>query len=87
MANQSTKPPENGASLDVHFNIDLKGSQSYKQAQKPFQKLSPEQEKHLADWVLAQTALGLPQTHQELLFLRNESFKLLEKQRALKNVG
>nr|CAA83918.1 transposase [Pyricularia grisea] len=46
----------------------LKGSQPYKKAQSPFQRLSTEQEKHLADWVLTQTALGLPPTHQELRF-------------------
>ncbi|KAI7909099.1 transposase [Pyricularia oryzae] len=46
----------------------LKGSRSHKNAKHPFQKLSSEQEKHLADWVLAQAALGLPPTHQELRF-------------------
>ena len=57
------------------------------QAKSITQKLSTEQEKHLADWVLAQAALGLPPTHQELRFLPNEFFKPPERQKALENVG
>ncbi|EAQ88883.1 hypothetical protein CHGG_05502 [Chaetomium globosum CBS 148.51] len=35
------------------------------------QKLSPDQEKHLADWVLAQEALGLPVKHRQIEVFAN----------------
>ncbi len=46
----------------------LKGAQSIQQAKRFCQRLSQEQETYLADWVLAQAALGLPPTHQELRY-------------------
>lgn len=33
---------------------------------------STEQERHLADWVLAQAVLGLPPTHQELRYFAEQ---------------
>nr|XP_036576889.1 transposase [Colletotrichum truncatum]KAF6783710.1 transposase [Colletotrichum truncatum] len=44
----------------------LKGSQARNVAFSSFQKLSPAQESHLAEWVRIQAALGLPPTHQQL---------------------
>ncbi|KAM4060970.1 Tc5 transposase DNA-binding domain-containing protein [Hirsutella rhossiliensis] len=44
----------------------LKGALPIKEAKEAYQRLSREQEKHLADWVLAQAALGLPPTHYQV---------------------
>ncbi|KAF4474422.1 hypothetical protein CGGC5_v016974 [Colletotrichum fructicola Nara gc5] len=44
----------------------LRGIQSRGLAYSNLQRLSPTQEKHLAEWVRVQAALGLPPTHQQL---------------------
>src|SRR5262249_6655763 len=44
----------------------LSGAESRSEAQAYNQRLSPVQEKHLADWALTQRALGLPPTHEQL---------------------
>lgn len=44
----------------------LKGSQPRSDAYENLQRLSKEQEFHLAQWVLAQDKLGLPPTHDQI---------------------
>ena len=44
----------------------LKGHQSRSEGSADLQRLSPDQEKHLASWVSAQHALGLPPTHAQV---------------------
>lgn len=44
----------------------LSGRNTRKRAHWHRQRLSPSQEKHLADWVLAQVALGVAPTHSQL---------------------
>ncbi|KAK8120392.1 transposase [Apiospora kogelbergensis] len=41
------------------------------------QRLSPDQEKHLASWIIAQQALGLPPTHAQAFIRRNPVIKVL----------
>ena len=42
------------------------GAQTHREAAQASQRLSPSQEAHLGQWVLAQAALGLPPTHAQL---------------------
>ncbi|KAF4334806.1 hypothetical protein FBEOM_11352 [Fusarium beomiforme] len=44
----------------------IKGSSAPREAQKPRQKLSDLQERHLRDWMLVQADLGCPVTHQQV---------------------
>ncbi|KAK8036881.1 transposase [Apiospora phragmitis] len=44
----------------------LHGRQSRRESKSAYQKLSPVQEKHLADWILAQEALGVAPTHTQI---------------------
>ncbi|KAK8007228.1 hypothetical protein PG989_001218 [Apiospora arundinis] len=44
----------------------LHGRQSRRESKSTYQKLSPVQEKHLADWILAQEALGVAPTHTQI---------------------
>lgn len=44
----------------------LKGVGTRSEGREQFQRLSAIQETHLVSWVLAQAALGLPITHQQL---------------------
>ena len=44
----------------------LHGRESRKEAFTGHQKLSPDQEKHLTQWILTQDALGLPPTHAQI---------------------
>lgn len=44
----------------------LNGSQSRSDANKHLQRLSRQQESHLAEWVLVQSNLGLPLTRQQI---------------------
>ena len=44
----------------------LNGSTTKAASKEAFQRLSNQQENHLCNWVLAQGALGLPPTHQQL---------------------
>ncbi|KAL8364922.1 hypothetical protein RB595_004887 [Gaeumannomyces hyphopodioides] len=50
----------------------LTGSLPGRQAQEQYQRIPPEQEKRLADWVLLQASLGLPPTHAEVRFFAQE---------------
>lgn len=54
----------------------LQGAQPIRQAQEPFQRLSPTQEKGLADWILLQASLGLPPTHAEIRFFAQEILRI-----------
>lgn len=44
----------------------IKGSTTPREAQKPRQKLSDIQEKHLRDWIIIQADLGCPVSHQQV---------------------
>ncbi|KAK8078908.1 Monooxygenase aurF, partial [Apiospora phragmitis] len=44
----------------------LQGHQSRSEGAVDLQRLSPDQEKHLASWIIAQQALGLPLTHAQI---------------------
>lgn len=44
----------------------LHGRQSRRESKSAYQKLSPVQEKHLADWILVQEALGVAPTHTQI---------------------
>jgi 4-hydroxybenzoate polyprenyltransferase len=50
----------------------MRGSQPKKAAHERFQRLSAVQENHLARWIAAQAALGLPPTHGKLRFYATE---------------
>ncbi|KAL8377079.1 hypothetical protein RB595_007969 [Gaeumannomyces hyphopodioides] len=50
----------------------LEGTLPIRQSQEPYQRIAPEQEKRLADWILLQASLGLPPTHAEVRFFAQE---------------
>ncbi|KAL8323782.1 hypothetical protein RB597_008897 [Gaeumannomyces tritici] len=62
-----------------HFGIPrstlrhrLAGRLPIRQAQELYQRVAPEQEKRLANWILLQASLGLPPTHAEVRFFAQE---------------
>ena len=65
-----------------HFGIPrstlrdrIKGALPIRQLQKPYQRIAPEQEKRLANWILLQDFLGLLLTHAEIRFFAEEIFR------------
>lgn len=54
----------------------LNGRQQYQTAQEKHQRLSVDQERHLAHWVAIQAALGLPPSHKELRYFAQEILAL-----------
>ncbi|KAF4414640.1 hypothetical protein FACUT_14106 [Fusarium acutatum] len=54
------------AALQMVADGQIKGSTTPREAQKPRQKLSDTQEKHLRDWIVIQADLGCPVSHQQV---------------------
>ncbi|KAL8291020.1 hypothetical protein RB600_006486 [Gaeumannomyces tritici] len=54
------------------FRSRYRGAQDAQACQEKYQRLSKEEETHLANWVAIQAALGLPPTHGKLRFFATE---------------
>ncbi|KAL8296578.1 hypothetical protein RB600_001864 [Gaeumannomyces tritici] len=54
----------------------IKGALPIRQSQEGYQRIPPEQEKRLANWILLQDSLGLPPTHAEIRFFAEEILRL-----------